>query len=52
MTASSPAPSGSRRWVFWIFLALAIVCVGAAVGVTVVHKKKENGDDASHSDRG
>ena len=23
MTASSPAPSGSRRWVFWIFLALA-----------------------------
>ncbi len=24
MTASSPAPSGSRRWVFWIFLALAV----------------------------
>ncbi len=36
----------------WIFLALAAVCIGAAVGVTVVRKKKENGDDASHSDRG
>ena len=27
----------------WIFLALAVVCIGAAVGVTVVRKKKENG---------
>ena len=33
-------------------VALAVVCIGAAVGVTVVRKKKENGDDASHSDRG
>ena len=36
----------------WIFLALAVVCIGAAVGVIVARKKKENGDDASHSDRG
>ena len=28
MTASSPAPSGSRRWVFWIFLALAVFYLG------------------------
>ena len=44
-------PTGDSP-VMWIFLALAVVCIGAAVGVTVVRKKKENGDDASHSDRG
>ena len=44
-------PTGDSP-MMWIFLALAVVCIGAAVGVTVVRKKKENGDDASHSDRG
>ena len=44
-------PTGDSP-VMWIFLALAVVCIGAAVGVTGVRKKKENGDDASHSDRG
>ncbi len=28
MTASGPATSGSRRWVFWIFLALAVFYLG------------------------
>ena len=32
-------PTGDSP-VMWIFLALAVVCIGAAVGVTVVRKKE------------
>ena len=28
MTVPGPATSGSRRWVFWIFLALALFYLG------------------------
>ena len=40
----------SAEWVVCIISAVLMALLVA--GVTVVRKKKENGDDASHSDRG
>lgn len=44
-------PTGDSP-VMWVFLVLAIVCLGGGIAMIVLRKKNENGNDDSDSSRG